>query len=168
MLVQLHPGMLVAVNIAAWLAVHLGAAWLGTRMPRRWFGPGQWLYLPRRWERGGRFYRRGLRMNEWKRHLPDGAALFRGGFRKKRLTSAEPAYLEAFVRETCRGEAVHWAVFACSPLFFLWNPWWAGLLMVGYGAAANLPCIVTQRFNRFRMVEILARRKMVHADNAVD
>ena len=34
MLVQLHPGMLVAVNIAAWLAVHLGAAWLGTRMPR--------------------------------------------------------------------------------------------------------------------------------------
>lgn len=70
------------------------------------------------------------------------------------LFTLSPAYLERFVRETCRGEAVHWVVFACALLFFLWNPWWIGLIMVAYAAAVNVPCIIAQRYNRIRLVRL--------------
>ena len=46
---------------------------------------------------------------------------------------------------------------AIAPLFFLWNtPWLAGV-MVLYGVAANLPCLITQRYNRARLLRILDR-----------
>ena len=46
----------------------------------------------------------------------------------------------------------------CAPVFFLWNPWWADLVMVAYALAANLPCILAQRYNRLRFQRLLARR----------
>lgn len=153
MLVQLPVPWLVAVDILAWLLIHLGVAWLGTELPDRLFKPNAWLFRPRAWERGGGVYQRLFRVRSWKASLPDGAALFRKGFPKARLAGRDPAYLQRFIRETCRGEAVHWAVLAASLLFFLWNPWWVGLIMVAYAALANLPCIITQRYNRFRIRE---------------
>ena len=46
----------------------------------------------------------------------------------------------------------------CAPLFFLWNPWWADLIMLTYALMANLPCIFAQRYNRLRFQRLLARR----------
>lgn len=149
---------LVAIDSAAWLVIHLGAAWAGTRLPHRWFHPEGALFRERGWEQGGRIYERGFRVTAWKHLLPDGAALFRGGFRKARLRTASRAYLERFRVETCRGELVHWVVLFCAPLFFLWNPWWVGCLMIAYAVAANLPCILVQRFNRIRLSRILKRK----------
>jgi glycosyl-4,4'-diaponeurosporenoate acyltransferase len=67
-------------------------------------------------------------------------------------------YLERFGRETCRGEAVHWVVLLCASLFFLWNPWWAGLAMVVYALIVNVPCILAQRYNRIRLARVRQRR----------
>jgi glycosyl-4,4'-diaponeurosporenoate acyltransferase len=53
---------------------------------------------------------------------------------------------------------VHWAVLALSGLFFLWNPWWAGMVMIAYAAAANLPCILIQRYNHLRLARAIAAR----------
>ena len=39
--------------------------------------------------------------------------------------------------------------------FFLWNPCWADLVMVAYALAANLPCILAQRYNRSRFQRLL-------------
>ncbi len=150
--------LLVAVNILAWLVIHLSLPWIFTRMPADWFRPGGRLFRPRRWEGDGGIYRRLFLVTRWKNLLPDGAALFQGGFRKKTLRRRDPGYLESFRIETCRGEAVHWAVLAASGLFFLWNPLWAGLLMVAYATAANLPCIIVQRYNRLRLGRIIPRR----------
>lgn len=151
MLIQLPALWLVVVNVAAWLAIHLGVAWVGTKLPEHLFRPGDAWFRPRPWERRG-LYERAFRIRAWKDLLPDGAALFRKGFRKKRLMSRDPEYLERFARETCRGEAVHWVVLGSSPFFFLWNPWWAGLIMVAYGMVANVPCILAQRYNRLRLM----------------
>ncbi len=52
---------------------------------------------------------------------------------------------------------MHWAVFAAAFLFFAWNPPWAGAVMVFYGLAANLPCIIALRYNRIRLLRIAAR-----------
>ena len=47
---------------------------------------------------------------------------------------------------------------AASPLFVLWNPPIASVLLIGYGVVANLPFIVIQRYNRQRVTRVLAAR----------
>ena len=159
MLIEISTAWLVVVNILAWLVLHLGVAWLGTRLPVSLFAPGQWLYRLRPWEDDGRVYDRLFRIKQWKDRLPDGAALFAGGFRKAGLRDVTAEYLDRFVNETCRGEAVHWVVLLSGGLFFLWNSWRVGLIMVAYAVIANMPCILAQRYNRRRLARIVARKK---------
>ena len=73
------------------------------------------------------------------------------------MASSDPHYLQVFIRETWRGELCHWTVLAFTPLFFLWNPWWADLVCLAYALAANLPCIIVQRYNRLRLRKLLSR-----------
>ena len=120
-----------------------------------------WLLRPRRFEAGGQWYRRRLRISRWKDRLPDAGDLFRGGLSKRHLPSCDLAGLQLFVRETRRAELAHWWAMACGPLFLLWNPPLASALLVGYGVVVNLPFILIQRYNRFRsqaLLEPLSRR----------
>jgi glycosyl-4,4'-diaponeurosporenoate acyltransferase len=41
-----------------------------------------------------------------------------------------------------------------APVFCLWNPTWAFLILLTYGLLANLPCIATQRYNRARLLAL--------------
>ena len=153
MLIELPLMWLVLANLAGCAGIQLGFAWAFTRAPLKFFRPGRDVA----WERGGRLYERGFRVKAWKHHLPDGATWFDGGFAKGNLGGSSPEYLQRFVCETWRGELCHWSVLACTPLFFLWNPWWGGLIIAAYALVANLPCIVVQRYNRLRFRRILAR-----------
>jgi len=146
---------LVVVNILTWLVIHLGVAGLGTRLAPTRFDPAGWLFRGRHWERGGRFYEAVFAIKVWKHRLPDGAALFKLGFRKKRIQGHGAVYLNRFLIETCRSEAVHWIVLGFSLVFFFWNSWGVGIVMVLYGGVANLPCILVQRYNRLRLTSIL-------------
>lgn len=148
---------LVAVNGLAWLVFHLGLAALATALPDRVFRPQGWLCRIRRFERDGRVYERWFGVRRWKGRLPEGADLLRSGFRKGRLARRDPAYLRQFVLETCRAEYAHGWVWLCGPLFFLWNPPWAGWIMVVYATVANLPCIIAQRYNRVRLLQALEK-----------
>jgi glycosyl-4,4'-diaponeurosporenoate acyltransferase len=148
---------LVIVNVTAWPVIHMLAAWGGTQMPLELFHTESWWCRERSWELGGRLYETVFAVRRWKDRLPDGAALFKKGFPKKRLVAHDPEYIRRFARETCRGEAVHWGALACAALFFLWNPWWVGLIMVAYALCANLPCIVIQRYNRIRLRRLIGQ-----------
>jgi len=154
---ELSVAWTILLNAVAWLVIHLGVSYFSSRLPLAWFDPRSWLYRGRRWERGGRVYDRVFRIKAWKRLLPDGAALFRTGFRKRRMAGRSPEYCRTFVKETCRAELCHWLVFVLVPLFFVWNPWYVALLMVPYAVAANLPCIVAQRYNRPRLAALAER-----------
>lgn len=44
-----------------------------------------------------------------------------------------------------------WKRLLPAPLFFIWNPAWAGWLMIAYAFIANIPFIITQRYNRPRL-----------------
>jgi glycosyl-4,4'-diaponeurosporenoate acyltransferase len=147
---------LTAVNVAVWLVLQLGIAAAGISMKSDRFARDTWYYEVRGWETG--FYRRWLRIRQWKQMLPDGAPWVGGSFRKKALERRDPAYLRQLATETRRGEAAHWLMFACFPIFFLWNPPWARIVMAVYAAAANLPCIVVQRYNREAVRRLLALR----------
>ncbi len=145
---------IIVLNMAGWLVLQLGLAWLFMRMPVSWFNPCRAFA----WERSGRFYERVFAIKRWKDRLPDAARWFGGGFAKGTLAGTNTGYLQRFVRETWRGELCHWSAIAFAPAFFLWNPWWGDLIIVGYAVAANLPCILAQRYNRLRFERLLARR----------
>jgi glycosyl-4,4'-diaponeurosporenoate acyltransferase len=145
---------IVVLNVAGWLAIQMGFAWAFTKMPVTWFNPGK----VSAWEQSGRLYERVFRIKDWKGRLPDAARWFGGGFEKGALATTSRDYFQRFIRETWRGELCHWAAIACAPVFFVWNPWWGNVIILAYALAANLPCILAQRYNRARLQRLLARR----------
>jgi glycosyl-4,4'-diaponeurosporenoate acyltransferase len=146
----------IVVDVIAWGLVHAGTGYAVHRLPVARLGDA-WLYRRREFETE-RLYRRVLRVPRWKDRVPEAGALFAGGMSKRHLPSAGAGGLERFVIETRRAELGHWSAAAFGPLFLLWNPWYAGVLLILYGVAANLPCIVIQRYNRLRADRVLAAR----------
>ena len=149
--------LLVLVDIVAWGFIHAATGYFVHRLPARLFERDTWLTRPRAWERGGRTYVTRFRIKRWKHLLPEAGALFSGGFDKRRLTTRDPRYLATYTRETRRAELGHWLAAAGAPLFFLWNPWWVGVVMLTYAVAANGPCVLSQRYNRIRLLRIAGR-----------
>jgi len=125
------------------------------------FNTESWLYRDRDWEKSGGIYEVILKIKGWKRFLPDGAALSRNGFRKKNLQNRDVAYIQRFITETCRAELTHWIIFAFSVIFFIWNVWWVGIIMIAYAFIVNIPCVITQRYNRIRLRRIISYRLAV-------
>ncbi len=148
---------IVVLNLAAIPAIHLGISWAFTRLDRRRFDPAAPLFRERPWERGGGIYQRLFRVRAWKHRLPDAAPWF-DGFAKGRLGHPDPAHLRAFIAETCRGEAAHYAQIPGLLLTLAWNPWpFAAGAMVAYALLSNLPCLILQRFTRARLRRFLER-----------
>lgn len=144
-----------------WVILHFGCGFIAHALPERLFHPESGLgrvLRTRAWEHAGRFYR-GLGIRRWKELLPEAGALFRGGFDKRHLTSADPALLDRFLSETNRAEFSHWLTLLSGASFFLWNPWWVGLFMMGYASVTNLPFIAIQRYNRPRLAALGVRRR---------
>ena len=163
-LIQLPTFPTILLDIAAWAVIHMAIAVMGSKLHSDRFHPARPWFRARHWERDGEFYVRIVRIREWKRYLPDGArVLGQLGFPKHRLADTSAAYLTRFIAETCRAEWVHWLILASSPLFFLWNKPVVGTLMVAYAAVENLPLIAAQRYNRLRMMRVLARRQAADA-----
>ncbi|MFC1851742.1 glycosyl-4,4'-diaponeurosporenoate acyltransferase [candidate division CSSED10-310 bacterium] len=144
----------IILNIGGWVVIHLSIAYGITLVHTSRFNPAGSLFKKRSWE-GDTLYRTILKAHRWKKKLPDGASWFKKGFPKKKLKNRDPEYLKRFIRETCRGELSHWLMFFCAPLFFLWNPPWASVVMVLYAVSANFPCIITQRYNRIYFQKLL-------------
>lgn len=144
----------LALCFAGWFLLQSGAAWLCFHMPDRWFKPDRFPFRITRWEKNGRLYGF-LRVQQWKRWLPDGAAVVKGGYRKKKLTDFSERNLEQFVIESCRGELTHLLAILPFWLFGFIGPpamlWW----MLAYAIAVNMPCILAQRYNRPRFLRLL-------------
>jgi glycosyl-4,4'-diaponeurosporenoate acyltransferase len=152
------PALTIVVDVIAWGAFHTATGYAAHRLDESRLSRDGWLLRPRRFETAGRWYRRWLRINRWKDKVPEAGDLFRGGVSKRHLPSYDVAGLQLFVRETRRAELAHWWAMGCGPVFLLWNPPLAAGLLVGYGVAANLPFIVIQRYNRFRIQALVERR----------
>ncbi|MGC9311870.1 MAG: glycosyl-4,4'-diaponeurosporenoate acyltransferase [Sediminispirochaetaceae bacterium] len=144
---------IIAGNSAAWFLVIFIPGTIIQRLPLRLFREDAFLFRIRRWEREGRIYR-SLGIKWWKELLPDGAGIFQDGFRKKRMHGMDQLYLKRFILETCRAELVHWVIIGLIPLFFTWNPLEVAVWMVPFGLLVNLPCLLTQRFNRPRLIRM--------------
>lgn len=150
MLIELPVIWIVLIDIALWGIIHISVAYIGTVLPDKYINTEFWLFKEFRWEKNGKLYESVFKIKKWKELLPDGSAIFKKGFRKKRIVSRDEKYFRQFKLELCRAEAVHWVVILFSPVFFVWNYWWVGYIMILYAIIANLPCILAQRYNRIR------------------
>lgn len=160
-IIDLNTLLTVIIDFVAWFIIHMSVALTLVRVPLHRFNCRHWWYRLQRWEKGGNFYQHVFRIKKWKIHLPDGAGFNKKlGFPKKKLESRNPAYLSAFLIETCRAEFTHWVTILFAPLFFLWNPHFVGWIMIGYALLANLPFIMVQRYNRFRLIRVLGLKKV--------
>jgi glycosyl-4,4'-diaponeurosporenoate acyltransferase len=156
-----------ALYAVIWIFFHFGAGYLAHLMPAGLVAALPAVSRQYGWERTGKIYER-LGIRSWKDGLPEAGGLFRGGFAKRRLESHDADYLGRFALETSRAECSHWLTWSLSLTFFAWNPWQVGVVMVIYGALANAPFILVQRYNRarlHRLIQALARR--AHRNNAV-
>ena len=147
----------IVVDIVAWGVFHSATGYAAHRLDEGRLSRDGWLLRPRRFEAGGRWYRRRLGIHRWKDKVPEAGDLFRGGMSKRQLPGRDVASLQLFVRETRRAELAHWWAMWCGPLFVLWNPPLAAGLLVTYGVLVNLPFIAIQRYNRFRLLALIER-----------
>lgn len=147
---------MAGLNVVLWAGWSPLAGYLAHRLPVERFETDTWFTRLRPWEQAGARYER-LHIRRWKNRLPEAGALFEGGF-AKRSVSRQGDQLERFVVETRRAEWAHRSIMAAAPVTFLWNWWWVDLVMVAYALAANLPCLLVQRYNRARLLRLLARR----------
>ena len=152
------PALTIVVDVVAWGAFHAATGYAAFRLDERRLARDGWLLRPRRFETGGRWYRRRLRIHRWKDKVPEAGDLFRGGISKRQLPACDVAGLELFARETRRAELAHWWAMCCGPVFILWNPPRAAAVLLGYGVVVNLPFIAIQRYNRFRTQALIERR----------
>jgi len=156
--VALSRPALVALDVSACVVLQVSAGYLVHRLPVRAFAEDRWLFRARPVEAGGRVYERALRIRRWKPWLPEGGATFRGGFDKSSAPARDDASVRRYMAETRRAELGHWLAVVPAPLFFLFNPWYAGLVVQLYAVVANGPCIAAQRYNRIRFQRLLADR----------
>jgi glycosyl-4,4'-diaponeurosporenoate acyltransferase len=161
MLSNLSTGAVWLLNIGGLSLLPLAVSYYANRLPAHWFNHDRGLLRLWRFERGGGWYERQLAIAGWKDKLPDGGAWMKGGFAKKRLQRRTPEYLQQFIRETRRGEWVHWVQLLLAPIFLLWNEGWGSALVMLYCLGANLPCIAVQRYNRARLLQLMFRKRQI-------
>jgi glycosyl-4,4'-diaponeurosporenoate acyltransferase len=145
----------ITLDIILWLVIHLVISKLSNEIPISFFEKDYFLFKIRNPKKSARFYERVLMIKKWKKYLPDGAKIFKDGFEKKSLKDTSEDYLKRFILESKRAEISHYLQMLPVPIFFLFNLWWVGLIMIGYALLVNLPCVFAQRYNRPRFEKIL-------------
>ena len=147
----------IIIDAAAWAFFHLLISLICSRVPIEFFLRTSTVFNIADWEKSGELWQRLFYVKEWKGYIPDGARLFKFGYDKRALHGFDRNPLQIFAAETKRAELAHWLSILPAPLFFLWNPAWAGWVMILYALIFNIPIIVVQRYNRARLETILVR-----------
>ena len=158
-IIELTNAELIVVDVFVWFVLHMGISIALLKVPLSFFKKENRLFDSFSWEKKGAFWQTYFHVCSWKDKLPDGASLFKLGFKKKHLTKVNDAYLTAFILESKRAELNHWLLMLPAPFFFLWNPPWAGWMIICYALVANCPFIIIQRYNRPRFENIQQKRK---------
>lgn len=153
-LIELPTLWTVLLDIAAWAVIQPLIGWIAMSFPERWLNPAGWLFRERRWENGGEPYQKIFHVKNWKDKLPYGGSLFQDQFSMKEIGEKTAENIERWMIETCRSELTHWIAILPGFLFFLWNKWEIGFVMVVYALLFNLPLVLVQRYNRPRLCRL--------------
>lgn len=154
----LPPLTSILVCFIVWPILQVTAALICTHLPDRFFDYTAFFYRTHHWEKDGENYQKWFRVRCWKKHLPDGGSLVKGGFEKKKLVSFSKNNLDKYLLESCRAEMIHWLSILPFWVFGFFTPNVVIFYMLLYALVINMPCIIAQRYNRPRIVRIIERR----------
>lgn len=100
-----------------------------------------------------RFYEKVFKIKIWKDLIPQYTS--KSGFSKKNMMSLKIDYIKEFIAETYRAEIDH--VFCCfaTPFIFFANSFTSSVIFSILVFIFNLPCVLIQRYNRFRLRRLM-------------
>ena len=158
---EFSPLFTVILCITLWLIFQVSIAVLCMKINDKHFSSTSFLYRTRRWEKNGEIYEKIFKIRRWKKLLPDGGAIMKGGYKKRHIDITSTDNLEKFVIESCRGELAHLLSILPFWIFGFFAPARIILYMLIYAVFINFPCIIAQRYNRPRVIKLLekARRR---------
>ncbi len=154
----------VILCFALWAVFQLSAALICYLLPDSKFDHDSCIYRIRGFEQKGSLYKKYFAVHKWKKYLPDGGIVFNGGYSKKHLIGLSENDLNKYLIESRRGELTHWLAIIPFWVFGFFAPPYIIPIMFVYAVAINMPCIITQRYNRPRIGSFI--RKM-HIDSDV-
>ncbi len=160
-IIFLSPWQNIAACFLAWAMIQITVAFLVGIMPDKLFDRNNLLFCSKNFEKGGRIYEKYFAIKRWKRYLPDGSAITGVGLKKKRLRDTSDAGLRYFLSESCKAELIHLLSIPPFLLFGFFCPLEVIPIMLLYALAVNLPCLITQRYNRPRIERILKLRNAI-------
>lgn len=136
----------------------VAAHFVGESFDRERFNENAYPFACRRWEQGGKIYRK-LGVRVWKDRVPDMSRVLPDMFPKRISDSGDVETVRRLIKETCVAEFVH----NCLSILFLMGVWLIndcaleGFLLGLFAVACNLPYVVIQRYNRPMLMRYLAR-----------
>lgn len=154
----------IVIDIIAWFSFHMLISFACMKIPASFFMRDTFLYRIHPFEQQGALWDKLLKVKQWKKWIPDGTLFLKSGFNKEKLADGSSDTLLFFLNESKRAELTHWLSILPAPLFFLWNPVWAGWVMIAYALLLNIPIIIAQRYNRARIERIEKRRQKRQRD----
>lgn len=155
-------------NLFVFMIISLIHTSISIKLPITIFHFNSWLFRVRNWEKDGYFYQRWFSVKRWKNSLPELSDFLSFLFSKKQMKQYSTDYLYRFALETCRAELVHWCIIISSLLFTQWNHTGISLFIFVFAVLCNLPYIIIQRYNRPRILSIIANKKMDIRDNRLN
>jgi glycosyl-4,4'-diaponeurosporenoate acyltransferase len=151
------PLLNVFAVVLFWTILQIAIPVICLKIKDKHFSSGSFFFRPRKWEKNGDIYESVFRIKKWKKLLPDGGAAMKGGFQKKHIDASSSEKLERFIVESCRGEFAHWLLILPFWIVGFFAPPIVILVMLLYSIAANIPCIIAQRYNRPRVIRLLEK-----------
>ncbi|RSK27516.1 hypothetical protein EJF36_11825 [Bacillus sp. HMF5848] len=150
--------MIALINVLVWGIIHTIGAYIPSKFNEKTINFFSCLYPVNRWE--VKVYEK-LRIKKWKEKLPDGGDWVKGGIKKREINVKSIKGVERFIFETKRAELSHIMQILPAPIFFTFNDILSGWIMIVYAFCFNTPFIMIQRYNRYRLLHIMQKRKRV-------
>ncbi|TXC85649.1 glycosyl-4,4'-diaponeurosporenoate acyltransferase [Metabacillus litoralis] len=146
--------MIFLLNVLLWLIIHLLGAYIPSKFNAAFINKFTLLDAVNQWEI---ITYEKLKVKRWKEKLPDGGDWTKGGIKKKNINIRSKEGIERFLLETKRAELSHWLQILPAPIFFTFNDPLSGIIMIIYAFSFNIPFIIIQRYNRYRLIRCLSR-----------
>lgn len=133
-----------------WSVTQMSLSHLFTKVPRSFFDTYHYWFRTFSFEKEGQLWNRLFFINKWKMYIPEGEWLNNNIYNKHVLRPLAQENIYKMIIEMRRAELVHW--FSILPVIvFVRAPKYIKTINILYALLANLPIILTQRYNRPRL-----------------
>lgn len=133
-----------------WSVTQLLLSHLFTKVPRSFFATHHQWFQIFSFEKEGELWNRLFLINRWKEYIPEGEWLNKNVYNKHVLKPLTQESVYKMIIEMRRAELVHW-LSILPVIVFVKAPKCIKTINILYALLANVPIILTQRYNRPRL-----------------